>query len=293
MANQVTRIAALSLAVVLTAGCGQGLKATAIPDGDAAAEYVTAKFSAQLDVLEKDFTGNEARKSKIDKFARIDDKKMDSTIEAFQVGRPPARLAKNHSNRNSNEFLDSYHPAGSPIEYLLLGPIYTPLAPTPWVSMPYKGGNYNACFWEGYQDVCKMLTVVSRSFEKGAAGRQAKSFPDGTVELTAEVPLQMVLDERVIAFPEDLLSRVTDEMKKEPLSSKIILDGAGKLRQLDMTGLVKGEGHELEIRTSYQVLGEPTESELPKIPDPAQVTNLVDEAAIADFYDRMGAIQDG
>ncbi|OZM74916.1 hypothetical protein CFN78_01495 [Amycolatopsis antarctica] len=282
----------MGLTALLLSSCAQGKTATAIPDGDDAASYVTAKFAEKLKVLGEDFTGNEARKSSLEKFGRIDDKKSDQLIEAVQVGRPPARLAKNHSKRDSNEYLDFFHPAGSPIEYGLLGPVYSSLAPTPWVSMPYDGGTLNACFWEGYQDVCKMLDAVSAAVDKGAAAKQAKSLPDGSVELLAEIPLGVFLDKRVIVFPERLLTDVNEEMKQEPVASKIVLDGLGKLRSIEMTGLIKGDGHEVEVRMNYRILEPPTENDLPKIPDPSQVTNLPDEAAVADFYDRMGEIQD-
>lgn len=293
MNRTVHRAVAMGLGLVLLAGCGQSKVATAIPDGDDAAAYVTAKFADQLAALNKDVAGNDSRKAKTDRFARIDDKKSDSTLSAVQIGRPPARFVKNHSNRNSNEFLDIYHPAGSPVEYLLLGPVYSSLAPTQWVSTPYTSGQRNACFWEGYRDVCRMLSAVATSFEQGAAGKQARSLPDGSVELTAEVALDMFFKEEIISFPEDLLTRVSEEMRKEPVAAKVVLDNAGKLKQIEMNGLIKGDGHEVEIRMKYQVLDPPTENDLPKIPDPAEVTNLPDATAVRDFYDRMGVIQGG
>ncbi|SFQ26149.1 hypothetical protein SAMN05421810_105398 [Amycolatopsis arida] len=288
----VALVAGLGLLAALLTGCGAARPGTAVPDGDEAAAYVSAKFAETLKGLASEFTGNEPRKSKLDKYLRIDDKWIDSTITAVQVGRPPTRLSKNHSNKNSDEYLDVFHPAGSPVEYLLLGPAYASLAPTPWVSTPYTGAHLSECYWAGYQDVCKMLTAVSRSVDQGHAAKQAKSFPDGSVELTAEVPLRIFLEERVVVIPENLVDRLTEEMRSEPIATTVSLDPEGGLRQIAMTAEIAGPAR-FEVRMTYQVLDPPTEADLPKVPAEDQVTVLPDEAAVRDFYDRMGELQEG
>jgi hypothetical protein len=279
--------------MLLTSGCVTSHTATPVPDGDEAAAYVSAKFADKLQRLSEDFTGNEPRKSTLGSFARIDDKKADNTITAVQIGSPPSRVSKNHSNRDSGEFLDSYHPADSAVEYLRLGPAYSSLAPTPWVSMPYTGNNYGACFWEGYSTVCKMLNSVSAAVEADQAAKQARSLPGGSVELTAEIPLRIFLDNQVISFPEQLLTRISEPMKSEPLTALIVLGPDGELRRIEMNGIVVGDGHEVEIRMAYQVLDPPTENDLPPVPDDDEVTALADRAAVSDFYDRLGEIQSG
>ncbi|GAB3486519.1 hypothetical protein [Amycolatopsis cihanbeyliensis] len=286
-------VACLVLAGGMTTGCGSELTATAIPDGDDAAAYVSAKFADTLTTLSEDFQGIEDRASTTDKYARVDDQWMDSTITAVQVGRPPARVSKNHSNKDSTEYLDVFHPAGSPVEYLLLGPAYESLAPTPWVSTPHTGGQYGPCAWEGYRDVCAMLSAVDQAVEQGDATKQAKSLPGGAVELIAEVPLGVFLENRVIIFPDRLLKKVTEKMKSEVIDTRIGLDGAGKLRTIEMNGTVTGESR-FEVRMKYQVQQEPpTETDLPKVPEKDKVTVLPDRAAVRDFYDRMGELQEG
>ncbi|SFB31515.1 hypothetical protein SAMN05216266_10875 [Amycolatopsis marina] len=285
-------LAALATGVALvTSACGTAHTATPVPDGAEAAEYVSAKFADKLQHLSEDFTGNEPRKSTLDSFIRIDDKKADDTITAVQFGSPPARLSKNHSNRDSGTFLDSYHPAGSEVEYLRLGPHYSSLAPTPWVSMPYTGHNYGECFWAGYNKVCKMLNSVAAAVEAGRAAKEAKSLPDGSVELTAEIPLRTFLEYEVIGVPEKLLANVSEQMRSEPLTALIVLGPDDKLQRIEMNGTVTGDGHELEVRMAYQVLEPPTENDLPPVPDDDEVTVLKDRAAVSDFYDRLGKIQ--
>ncbi|GHF88354.1 hypothetical protein FNH07_35445 [Amycolatopsis bartoniae] len=276
--------------MLLVSACSSAKAGTPVPNGAEAAAYVSAKFSATLDKLGDRFNGVDSRKSVLDTFARFDNRKINSTVTAVQLGRPPARLAKNHSNLDSNEYLDSYHPANSPVEYLLLGPVYASLAPTHWVSMPYTAGDLNECFWAGTQDVCKMLGAVSDSVDQGRA-KTASSKADGGVELTADVTLDAYLTNRVVVFPQDILDQIGADMKTKTLQARIVLDPAGKLTEIELGGTISGGGHELELRSHYRLDGTPTENDLPKIPDPSDVTVLADSAAVSDFYARMGEIQ--
>lgn len=282
---------ALACVALLTAACGSAKAGTAVPNGEEAATYVSNKFSDTLKHLSDQFGANDSRKTTLDIFARFDDKKINSTHSAVQLGHPPARLSKNHSNLDSNEFLDSFHPANSPVEYLLLGPVYSSLAPTPWVSMPYTAGDLSECFWGGAQDVCKMLGAVSDSVEQGKAAKAANSKADGSLELTADVTLAAFLDNRVVVFPDSILNQISDDMKKRTLQARIALDPHGKLTDLQLNGKISAGGHEVEVQEHYRLDGQPTDNDLPKVPDPSQVTVLADSAAVTDFYARMGELQ--
>lgn len=287
-----TKLAALLACVAFAATACAGARAgTAVPNGAEAAQYVSAKFSSTLDKLGDQFNGTDTRKSTLDTFARFDQKKINSTVTGIQLGRPPARVSKNHSNLDSNEYLDAYHPANSPVEYMLLGPVYASLAPTHWVSMPYTAGDLSECFWAGSQGTCKMLGAVQDSVEQGHA-KTAKSSPDGGVELTADVTVNAFLDNRVVVFPQSILDQIGSQMKAQLFQARIVIDGKGKLTEISLGGTVKGDGHELEINQHYLVGPPPTENDLPKVPDPAEVTVLPDSAAVDDFYARMGQIQD-
>ncbi|WP_236796685.1 hypothetical protein [Amycolatopsis sp. GM8] len=275
---------------LLASGCGAAKAGSPVPNGAEAAAYVSAKFSSTLDKLSDQLNGTESKKTVQDTFARFDDKKINSTVSAVQLGRPPARLSKNHSNLDSNEFLDSFHPVNSPVEYMLLGPVYASLAPTHWVSMPYTAGDLNECFWAGAQGVCKMLGAVSDSVGQGRV-KGANSRPDGSVELTADVTLTAFLDNRVVVFPQSILDQISPAMKTQTLQARIVLDPQGRLTEIQLNGLIKGNGHELELNEHYRLDGTPTQNDLPKVPDPADVTVLPDSAAVSDFYARMGEIQ--
>ncbi|MEU3273635.1 hypothetical protein ABZ639_22585 [Saccharomonospora sp. NPDC006951] len=283
-------LAVLGALLLLVTACAPGRSGTAIPDDDAAAAYVSDKFKATLDRLSDDLGETEPRRSTHRSFTRIDEKKADSTITAIQVGSPPSRLYKNHSNRDSSDYRDYFHPAGSDVEYTYLGPVYKSLAPTPWVSQPYKSAGYDICFWGGYTMVCRMLDTISSSLKNGHAAKQAKSFQDGSIELTAEVTLREFLKQRVVILPDWVLAQITEEMQNGIIEAKVKLDPDGKLKEIRMNGLIKADGHEFEVKEHYQVLDPPTEEDLPKVPPKDQVTALTTDAEIDDYYNRMGEI---
>ncbi|NIJ14179.1 hypothetical protein FHU38_004523 [Saccharomonospora amisosensis] len=291
MTQRVRRLITLGAALVLIAGCSPGRAGTAIPDGDEVTRYVNAKFTATLDRLDDEISSRDPRKSTHRSFTRIDDKKADTTYTAIQVGSPPSRLYKNHSNRDSSDYRDYFHPAGSDVEYVFLGPEYASLAPTPWVSMPYDGAGLNNCFWGGYASLCKMLAAVSTATQNGEADKQqAKNLVDGSVELVAEIPLSEFLNQRVVVLPDWALARISDQMRKGMLRAQIRLGPDGKLQEIRMTGKISDGEHEVQINEHYQVQDPPTEEELPNVPPPEQLTVLTAEAEVDDFYDRMNEI---
>lgn len=276
--------------LVLVTACGPGRDGTAVPDGDAATQYVTDKFSATLDNLEGDLAANEPRKSTHRSFTRIDDKKADSTVTAIQVGSPQSRLFKNHSNRNSDDYRDYYHPAGSNVEYIHLGPVYKDVAPTAWVSIPYDSIGLGPCAWAGYATVCKMLTAVSQAMDDSGSKKHARSLPDGSVELTIEITLEQFLDNRIVVIPEWALQMITDTMRDGIIGTRIVLDPKGNLKEIVMKALISDGGHEIQVNEHHQVLAPPTEDELPKIPPPNQITAYKTEQQVDDLYARIDAV---
>lgn len=283
--------AGLVAAVALTtAGCASGKAGTAIPDGDQAAEYVTAKFSTTLESLADDIRSGEPRMSTHRSFTRIGDKKADVTTTAIQVGDPPSRLYKNHSNRDSSDYRDYFHPAGSDVEYTRLGPVYSSLAPTEWVSMPYTAGNLDPCYWGGYLSVCRMLDTISESVKDQHAAKSAKSFADGRVVLDAKVTLREFLDQRVVIIPDWALAEITEKMKGKLLDTRVSLSPDGKLDDLEMTGKITDGDHEIQVDEHYQLQDAPTEDDLPPVPSGKEVTALKTDKQVDDFYDRMGQI---
>ncbi|WP_197320674.1 hypothetical protein [Saccharomonospora sp. NB11] len=290
MKQGLRKVVALGAVLLLAAGCTTGRVGEPIPNGDDVAKYVGTKFSANLDRLADDLGENEPRKSRLQSFMRVGELKSDMTVTAIQVGSPPTRFYKNHSNRDSADYRDYLLPAGSDVEYTLLGPDYASLAPTPWVSMPYRGRGLDICFWGGYLTVCKIFHAVNRSMENNQVDKTAKSLADGSTELTIGMPLRIFLEERIVVLPDWLLEEIPDSLLGETIETRILLDPEGELKEIGMEALLSGGGSEVEIKQLYEVLEPPTEHDVPRVPDPDEVTALTTDKEIDDFYDAMAAI---
>lgn len=285
------RLAALAtLSILLVSGCTSAKTGKGIADGDEAAAYVSAKFAENLRSLSDDLARYEPRKSRLRHHIELDDKTSHKTYTAIQLGSPPDRYVKAQLSNNPSEYLVTFHPARSKVKYLLLGPHYGSLAPTPWVSMPYSGWNRGPCAWLGYETACRMLGTVADAAQRGNAAKKATSLSDGSVKLQAEVTLRDFLKNKVIVFPDNLASRITSEMKAEPIKTMVRLDPDGGLRRITMNATITGGGHRLRIQLEYQVLEPPTKSDLPDAPAKDKVTKLEGEAAVDDFYRRLNEL---
>lgn len=290
MRQGLRRVVALGVAMLLTAGCATAQVGKPIPDGDDVAKYVGDKFASTLESLTTDLSNNEPRKSRLQSFMRVGELKSDTTVTAIQVGSPPSRFYKNHSNRNSADYRDYLLPANSDVEYVQLGPDYAKLAPTPWVSIPYSDQVFDVCFWGGYVTVCKIFSAVNSSMENDGIDKAAKSLADGSTELTIGVTLRQFLEERVVVLPDWLLEDIGEQLQDETIETRIVLDPEGELKEIEMNGLLSEGGSEVEIKQHYEVLEPPTEHEIPDVPTGKEVTKLTTEAEVDKFYDGMSEI---
>lgn len=282
--------ALLALAGLLATSCTNSVSGTGVPDGDDAAAYVSAKFSTTLKGLSDDLAADQPRKSKLRWYGKIDDKDADQTVLAVQLGSPPSRYVKNQSNQEPGMSRESLHPAGSKVKYVLLGPYYSSLAPTPWVSMPYTDWGLSPCAWDGYRMVCHMLNAVATAAEQTDVAKKATSFEDGSVELKAEITLRDFLKHQVINFPDPMLKKISAPMKEESIATMIRLKPDGELSNVSMNANISTGRHKVEIHINYEVLGKPTQDDLPQKPRDKKVTKLPDKAAVDDFHERMGEL---
>lgn len=290
MRKWLPRVAVLVASVVLAAGCTTGRVGKPIPNGDDVAKYVGAKFSSTLERVADDLDNDEPHKSTLRSFMRVGELKSDTTVTAIQVGNPPTRFFKNHSNRYSSDYRDYLLPAGSDVEYVLLGPEYAELAPTPWVSLPYTGEGLDICFWGGYATVCKILNAVNSSMKNDEMDKTAKSLADGSTELTIDVSLRTFLEERIIVLPDWLLEEISESLLDQVIDTRIVLDPEGDLKEIEMNGLLAADGNEVEIKQHYQVHEPPTEHEIPAVPSSDEVTELTTEEEVDAFYEGMAEI---
>ncbi|QFU93937.1 hypothetical protein [Amycolatopsis sp. YIM 10] len=291
-------LAAVAATALLVAGCAQGKAGTPIPDGDEAAGYVSAKFTDTLEKLHDDFQGMPPRKATLDKTFLINGEGVSTQISTVQIGSPPAELVRNHAKDNLNDSIDYLHPAGEKITYALLGPMYTSLAPTPWVSMPaeFATGELGACATGTYIAACKMVNAMVNATKNYKAAKVAKRLADGSVELEVDITFRTFLEFKIEQFPDELIAKFTDEMMNNLVKTKISLTPQMKARQIEMTSKFNGKSKidkdvQIDVHYLFQIIEGATEKDIPAIPDAAQVTALPDQAAVDDFNRRKGEAQ--
>ncbi|AXB46860.1 hypothetical protein A4R43_34085 [Amycolatopsis albispora] len=292
------RAAALAASLLLLAGCAQGRAGTAIPDGDEAAGYVSAKFTETLDKLEEDFGAMKPRKATLDKVFHVNGEGIDTQISTVQVGKPLSELVRNHSKVDLNDYTDALYPASGTTNYTLLGPTYASLAPTPWVSMPrnFAVGEIGACSTGMYLTPCKMINAMVKATKENKAAKSAKRLPDGSVELQVDITLRHFVEFKIELFPDDLIAKFTDEMMNTIIATKITLTPQNTASKIEMNGTFSGKsktGNDAKIDINYlfQITEGATEKDIPAVPDASQVTVLPDQAAVDDFNRRRAEIQ--
>ena len=298
MTGNARRAAALAASLLLLAGCAQGKAGTAIPDGDEAAGYVSAKFTETLEKLHDDFEAMKPRKATMDRVFHVNGEGVDVQISTVQVGKPPAELVRNHSKVDLNDDTDALYPATGTTNYTLLGPMYAGLAPTPWVSMPrnFAVGEIGACATGMYLTPCKMVNAMVKSTKENKAAKSAKRLPDGSVELTVDITLRTFVEFKIELFPDDLIAKFTDEMMNTIIATKITLTPQNTASRIEMKGTFSGKsksGNDAKIDIDYlfQITEGATERDIPAIPDASQVTVLPDQGAVDDFNRRRAEIQ--
>lgn len=287
-----TYLALGSVLLLAVAGCGQAKAGAAVPNGEDAATYVSAKFASAMDKLDQTLDQNNVKMS-TDKYFRIDDKWIHAIIAGVRQGSPESRLYSNKSVKNPNEWREFFTPGEGAVSYQQLGPTYQSLAPTPWVSMPKAEAGFGPlCAFGGLLTACRMAQATGISVDANKkAIKGARSLADGKTELTAEVTVDAFLTARIEILPPTVAAKISDEMRKEVIATKLILEPDGRLNMITMEAkITKGE-HTLELKYDFRFLGKAGTADLPPIPDPSKVTPLADQAAVDDFTRRLNEIQ--
>lgn len=288
MAGPVRRLAGVAVVLALVAGCGQARAGTALPKGDDASSYVGAKFEQAMAKLTDKLKDTHDAASSLQKYFRVDDKYAQTTLTAARVGSPESRIVRNRGVKNPDEVIDTFTPAVGAVEYTYLGPAYRSLAPTAWVSTPKpEAGLVSPCSWPGLIVPCNMANATYAAYDKDKrAVRSARSTADARTELTVDVPLGTFLDERVIALPTKVRENVGDALRKGVIPAVITLNPDGSPASFVMDAKLEGDGHKVELRYDFKFTGNATVQDLPKIPDPPQVT-VLDQAGADDFDRRV------
>ncbi len=121
--------------------------------------------------------------------------------------------------------------------------------------------------------------------------KSVKSATDGGSVLALEVSLGTFLDAEAMVLPPKLQERIGEDLKKSIIRTTITLAPDGGPVSFLMDGKLDGDGHHVEIHYDFKFTGKATPQDLPKIPDPAQVT-VLDQAGTDEYNRRLGEIQD-
>lgn len=272
---------------LLVTSCTTEITGNGTADDTEAAKYVSKKFGDTLQNLSGSLHGEQPHKVRLQWQGRVDDSDSGATVNTVKVGSPPSYDVTEQSIKDSDDTLETYHPAGSKVQYVRLGPRYESLAPTPWVSMPYEAWGSPQCGKKGYQMFCRMVNSIADATEKHDAAKEATTRSDGATELVAGVTLRDILAYEIISFPDDLLEVISDSMKNEQVSATVRLDPDGDPASVAMNGTVSGDEHEVEIHVKFEVLGSAAKDDMPEKPAKDDLTKLKDQDDVDDFYERM------
>jgi hypothetical protein len=295
MRKRPTALFVLGALLALVSACGQAKAGTALPKGDDAADYVGGKFEQVIGELEDSITDTRDVTNSLDAYFKFDDKWIHSVVTSARTGSPESRAVRHRSLKNPDEIIDTYTPADGAVEYTYLGPMYVQkqVSPTAWVSMPKpEAGLVQPCVWGGVLTPCRMAdsTVDAYKADKRAV-RGAKSLGDGKTALTVNVPFGVFVENRVEILPPSITDQIGPELKKAAVPATITLNPDGSLDSFAMEAKFAGDGHQLELKYDFRFTGKASLQDMPKLPDPAQITVLADNAAKQDFYRRLGEAQ--
>ncbi|WP_133116265.1 hypothetical protein [Amycolatopsis antarctica] len=279
--------------LTLTA-CADTRAGTALPDGDEASEHVSAKFSGALDNIESDFTANTPRKTVLDQRVRVNEITLDQQTTTTQVGDPIGVVSRERSNENPDDNLEYLRPPGSDLQYIRLGPFYSSLAPTPWVSRADPDPGIGPCSLAENLIQCRMIKSIRASTATGG-DMEAKSLSDGGTVLNVGVTLETFLRNRLLGDDEVYFEKLPAAALEQHLEATIVLTPESQLQNARLEGVISGtttsnKPFTMELLFHYQILAAPRADEIPAAPPADQVTLLPDQAAIDDFNSRRGKL---
>lgn len=278
-----------ALAGVLLAGCAQAVSGSPQADKGKADEAMATLFERSIKAFRDHFENLGDEKGKVFNYLRFGSKNRNREFEVVKQGtRTPSLLVK-QSDGEPGDSYDEFHPSGANVDYVRLGDKHAHLAPTPWVSVPTiypKSSPVNPCSTLNAFVGCRMDRALAQTKldAPDRQPRQTAGTPDGGTEISTGITLKNAIDEDLVVPPAELADKVTAEMKNEILGVRIEFGPDGKFRKFEMRSTVNGETP-VKVELGYEVTGESSDDDFPKVPKPNEVTALTDKAAVDKFWD--------
>lgn len=279
-------------ALLLTA-CGEARTGEAVPDQAEAGEYVKAKYDKVIRSLEDAVTKIGDVKTREERFLRLDDRDIDSPIDAATADGGKKRIVRARANDWPEAGFDTYWP-DEKSDYVYIVGAYAKLAKTSWVKFPDRNPDAATyCEWPGVQDVCKMTTAISRAVDDGSGKvRSAAQSRNGDVEIALTITYENFLANRIIVIPDDATETIKAEFGKKPVDVRVVVDQRGKLKSISMIGAEKNSDHQVEINHTFRILRKSEDRDFPDLPKKSEVTTI-DKGDVDKFYERKAKIDSG
>ncbi|MFC4853284.1 hypothetical protein [Actinophytocola glycyrrhizae] len=275
--------------VALTVGCAQPTTGRPVADRETAAKATADAVRRGIDAFQDHFTNFGDEHARVYNYLNFGDTKITTEHESFKVGDPPAIVTKRRYSADG-DWSETFTPPGSPVDYIKLDEDHRFLAPTPYVSVPslYANG-FQTCILLTAWAACNVDTSIGQTALDAPEEQpsEARATEDG-FEVTTGALLGVMLDEGIVSVPEEQRGDLTEPMLNTVVPVTIRLDDAMEFTGFEVRGAVTGgDAPKLEIQLEYEVLGEAEESDLPDVPDEAEITAITDKAALEQFWEKF------
>ncbi|MDR0366375.1 MAG: hypothetical protein LBH68_06085 [Bifidobacteriaceae bacterium] len=226
------------------------------------------------------------------------------TIETGMMGNPAATyyLIGGSSPETS---LNSYHPAGSDQDYVLLGEALRDLAPTPWITRPTlfppdpilkdfllerEPYTWSPCAGSSYLILCgirgSMFRALAEPEAQAAAKPEVTWYEDGSTMLSVTVPCWSL--STVDEFPgyapilrgggtDEWLAMLANEFADQPVLIRIWQASDGEPVMAEINGELTDGKITMQLQGGWTKTGVPNAADFPAPPNALDVTNMTDE----------------
>ncbi len=290
------RLALVLLPLLLVSACQAGSTtvihdADAVPDQHVIDQRQGALYAKYYKLLDKGLTDGHPVKGTVYKHASFGSRDLDTEWDVDYFGNPSTVISRNRVlATDPGDTIDSFHPGGSPYDYILLGNVYASVSPTGWVRVPTQYGTpVNVCEVSGYQTICDIEDALTFTMQdkKNQIVRRVTNNGDGTVTLLSGVTLAAMLkDNFLLNIPDRISKQFTKSQLSHEVPVRFVVNAKGQPEIVEIAGTFPGPTP-LTVQVGFQVTGTPKASDLPKLPGDGQYTDM----STADYIAAVEKIQ--
>jgi hypothetical protein len=216
------------------------------------------------------------------------------------MGTPPAISITASGVSAPGTSLQTYHPSGSKLDYLLVGENIRDLAPSPWISVdtsyvdepsdpdrrraPYSLG---FCHASSFFLLCSVRASVFRAVIQNENNvpddPHVSVLPDGGTEMSITVPFWTLANaEEFPNYPavfavDSEFKALTEAMEDEPILIRIWQTAEGEPLKVELNGEVTDGTDTIAVQAGWERTGQSTEADYPQAPSALDVTYMTQD----------------